>query len=214
VLKNLTISEFTAALASREPAPGGGSAAALAGLLGASLAEMAITLTRGRPEYAAAETFLAAKQAEVNSLRDDLLSLIDRDGDAFKAVIAAQALPEDNTAASRRRAAAIGEAIKGAAEVPLVTAGACLAVMEITVAILGEVNPHTFSDLGVGILASHTGLVGALYSTAINIGFLDDARLVGDYGDEVRRLRAAGDELLAAVQKQINGEPTFAVLRP
>ncbi len=211
MLADLTIREFTVALASREPAPGGGSAAALAGLLGASLLAMAINLTRGRQEFSAAEALLVQRQAEVTSLQNELLALIERDADAFKAVVAAQALPAISAADSRRRAA-IDEAIRAAAEVPLMTARACLTVLEITGAVLDKVNPHAVSDLGVGALACHTGLVGALYSTAINLSLLEDEKLVGNYGEQARRLRIAGDEHLAAISGRIAGEATFAVL--
>lgn len=213
MLTNLTINEFTTALASQEPAPGGGSAAALAGLLGASLLEMAINLTRDRQEYAADDSLLADKQNEAVKLRTKLKTLIDRDAAAFKAVVAAQVLPQDNATDCRKRTAAVAAAIKEAAEVPLVTARACLALMEIMTAILDKVNPHAVSDLGVGALASHTGLVGALFSTAINLPMLKDENLAKSLGAEAARLRLAGDEHLAAIRERIFGTPTFAVLK-
>ena len=47
-----SLSEFTAQLASAQPAPGGGGAAALAGALAASLAAMAANVTAANPRYA------------------------------------------------------------------------------------------------------------------------------------------------------------------
>ena len=52
-LAELTVRGFTEEIASAAPAPGGGSAAALAGAVGAALTAMVSGLTLGRKKYEA-----------------------------------------------------------------------------------------------------------------------------------------------------------------
>ncbi|MDR7866960.1 MAG: cyclodeaminase/cyclohydrolase family protein [Sporomusaceae bacterium] len=213
MLTTLTISEFTARLASKEPAPGGGSAAALSGLLGAGLVEMAISLTRGRKEFAAHEALLAERETALGRLRIDLQLLIDRDAAAFTAVMSAYALPEETLAEQETRAAAIQQAMKEAAEVPLLTARACLAVLQTAEEVLGAVNPHAVSDLTVGVLSCHAGLMGALLNVAVNLPELTDKTLVHALREQARLLRARAAELTAAIEAKVYSDPAFAVMR-
>ena len=213
MLTTLTISEFTAKLASKDPAPGGGSAAALSGLLGASLAEMAVGLTRGRKEFAAHEELLANRHADLSRLRVELQLLVDRDAAAFSAVMAAYGLPKASEEDKQTRSAAIQTAMREAAEVPLLTARLCLAVLEAAGEVADKINPHALSDLMVGALASHTGLTGALLNTAINLPALKDQELVEAYQAQVRHLRVAADERIAAVKHKVYSDPTFAAMR-
>lgn len=213
MLTTLTISEFAAKLASKEPAPGGGSAAALSGLLGASLVEMAVSLTRGRKEFAEHEELLAERHAGLGRLRIELQLLIDRDAAAFNAVMSAYGLPKAGEEEKQARAAAIQAAMREAAEVPLLTARHCLEVLEAAREVAGKVNPHALSDLMVGALASHTGLTGALLNTAINLPALKDEVLVSALAGQVHSLRAAADALIAAIKDNVYGDPTFAAMR-
>jgi formiminotetrahydrofolate cyclodeaminase len=213
LLTKLSVSEYAAKLASKEAAPGGGSAAALAGLLGVSLLEMVINLTLDRKEFAAHAELLAGKQSELARLHIDLQLLIDHDAAAFNAVMDAYNLPKTTDAEKAARSAAIQEAVKQAAEVPLSTARSCLEVLEISKTLLGKVNPHAVSDLAVGSLASHTGVVGALLNTAINMPLLKDENLVNAFKGQVHLLRTAADELISVIQDEVYRESTFSVMR-
>ena len=92
---DMPVSEFTAALASSSPAPGGGGASALAAALGASLGCMVGELTVGKPKYAANEPRLRELIAEAQSLRERLLTLVDADAEAFLPLAEAYRLPKD-----------------------------------------------------------------------------------------------------------------------
>ena len=74
---DMPVSEFTAALASSSPAPGGGGASALAAALGAALGCMVGELTVGKKKYAENEPRLRELIAEAQSLRERLLTLVD-----------------------------------------------------------------------------------------------------------------------------------------
>lgn len=88
-----SLSEFTAQLASAQPAPGGGGAAALAGALAASLAAMAANVTAANPRYADRHDALATLAASCDAQRTTLLALIDADA-AHTACLAPLAMLE------------------------------------------------------------------------------------------------------------------------
>src|SRR3954468_19818673 len=92
-LASLSVDEFLRRLASGDPTPGGGAAAALGGALGAALVSMVCNLTIGRERYAATEaearSVLAASTDVLDSLRDGAA----RDADAYGQLMAAFRMP-------------------------------------------------------------------------------------------------------------------------
>ena len=112
---DMPVSEFTAALASSSPAPGGGGASALAAALGASLGCMVGELTVGKPKYAANEPRLRELIAEAQSLRERLLTLVDADAEAFLPLAEAYRLPKD----APDRGAVMEKCLADAAAVPM-----------------------------------------------------------------------------------------------
>ena len=68
LLKNRSLEDFSGELSSSSAAPGGGSAAALSGALGAALVSMVCRLTIGKKEYEEYEEELK----EVLALSEDL----------------------------------------------------------------------------------------------------------------------------------------------
>lgn len=213
MLTRLSINEYADRLASPEPTPGGGSAAALFGFLGTSLLEMVISLSLGRKDFAAHADLLMEKKAELARLRVELQLLIDRDASAYAALVAAQNLPEASKAERQVRLSSIQEAVQQAAEVPLMTARSCLEVLEIGKALQGKINAHAVSDLLVGAHVSHSGVVGALLNTAINLPLLKDHHLVNAYNGQIHLLRTAADELLAMIEERAYAEAPFGVMR-
>ena len=91
-LTDLSLKDFTAKLGSDAPAPGGGSAAALSGALGAALVSMVCNLTKGREKYAEFETLVVNTLKESDELAAALLEGIQKDTNAFDGVIAALSL--------------------------------------------------------------------------------------------------------------------------
>jgi formiminotetrahydrofolate cyclodeaminase len=213
VLTELSIKNYANKLASKEPAPGGGSAAALSGLLAASLMEMVINLTLGREEFAEHEEVLASKQQILAGLHTTLEQLVDRDAAAFSGVMDAFRLPKGTDEEKSARTAAIQQGYKEAAEVPLETARACLEVLEIGQVLLGKVNSHAGSDLVVGALAGHTGVLGALLNTAINLPAIKDQVYVKALNGQIHLLKTTADELVAAIQQSAYQEDCFCELR-
>ena len=213
MLSSLPIHQYAAQLASKSPAPGGGSAAALTGLLGVSLIEMSLNLTIGRPQFAEHEEFLSAKQKELAKIHAELEQLIDQDAAAFEAVMAGYKLPKATEADKAVRHEAIQRALKTAADVPLAIARYSLESLEIGRALVDKINKQVISDLAVGAQASYASVTGALLNTAINLPLLSDESLVSAMEGQVLLLRTAAHGLLSQIEQHIYSEAPFTVMR-
>src|SRR5262245_26577658 len=110
MLSALTLEQFTERLAAGTPTPGGGSAAALAGSLSASLIEMVCGLTIGREAYRGHEATLVVIRDRAATLRRELLAMVDRDAAAYDAVIAALRMPKKSATEQSTRKEALGRA--------------------------------------------------------------------------------------------------------
>lgn len=213
MLALLPINEYAAKLASKEPAPGGGSAAAVSGLLGISLLEMVINLSHGRPDFAEHDEFLADKQVELVQLHGRIQQMIDRDAEAFRGVMTAFSLPKSTDTEKTARTEAVQQSMQQAAEVPLIIAAVCIEALEIAVSLLGKVNAHAVSDLMIGAMKCQAGAHAALLNTLINVPYLKDGSLVNRLNVQVVECRDKSDELFKQVAAAIYAQPTFAIMR-
>jgi methenyltetrahydrofolate cyclohydrolase len=171
-LSDLSIRELTSRLASREPIPGGGSAAALAGAVGASLVSMVVELSLGRPDAAEHEEALREAGESAGQRRSALLDLAEEDAAAYASVVRARGLPKETEADRERRARALRTAMVEAARVPLRTAELAAEVLELarTVAMIG--NRNAVSDAGVAAQLAAASVRGALLNVRINLPHL------------------------------------------
>src|SRR5262245_36523271 len=86
-----TIAQFLDATAAKQPAPGGGSVAALVGALAAAAGEMVVNYSMGRKDVAAAEEgVLREILSELQRARGLLLELMVEDQSAFAVLSAAR----------------------------------------------------------------------------------------------------------------------------
>lgn len=183
-----TLTSALARFGDANPTPGGGSAAALAGALGAHLGHMVAGLTVGKKGYEAAEPEARALANEATRLADKLTAAIAEDAHSFEAVMAAMALPKAADEDKATRKAAMQEAFKGATLSPLAVARACVAVGRMALRLLEIGNRNAASDAGVAALLAGTGAEGALLNVAINWGAIQDEAFLADHRDEVAAL--------------------------
>ena len=189
-LAELTTAGFVDLLASDAPAPGGGSAAALEGALGAALTAMVCSLTVGKKKYAEHEELARSVQAKANDLKGRFVDVMDRDTEAFNVVSAAFAMPKATDEEKAARSAAIQEGLKGCTKTPFEMMELAVETLELTASILGKSNDSAASDLGVSALSLRAAIQGAWLNVLINIGSLKDQELAADY-------RQKGEALLA-----------------
>jgi formiminotetrahydrofolate cyclodeaminase len=181
----MAVVDLLDAVASNDPVPGGGSASALAGALGASLLLMVAGMTRtktGAPEETAD---LAAAASRLRPIRDALAELIDRDSDAYRAVVAAFALPKTGDDEKRARRTAIQDATRLATEVPLETMRLCHRALRDVAVVEQCGNPNAASDAGVARELLTAGLRGARLNVEINLPALTDAQYVAGVKSEL-----------------------------
>lgn len=191
---------------SREtPAPGGGSIAALAGALGASLASMVASLTHGRTpagqDQAAADAADAAMveiAVAAQQVKDRLIAAIDADTDAFNAYMDARRLPARTTAEKADREAAMQAGLKSAIDVPLRTAVDALEAMRLAARVTREGNPNSLTDGAVGVHMGYAGVRGGVWNAQINLKDITDADYVAGIRARCAELLAQAGELLAA----------------
>ena len=172
--KNNTIAKFLDELASEQPTPGGGGAAAVMGAVGAALVSMVANLTIGKKNYEAFDAELKEARAKAEALRAELTAAINEDVDAFNAVMGAYGLPREGDEQKAARAAAIQAALKQATDAPLRAVKACHEVIKLSAIVAEKGNINVISDAGVAALAANAGLRSAALNVYINAKSIKD----------------------------------------
>jgi methenyltetrahydrofolate cyclohydrolase len=170
MLTDLTVRAYAEQLASGQATPGGGSGAALVGALGAALGEMVGNFTAGKPTWAQIEPALR----RLTECREGLLALTDQDAEAYGAVAAAYGLPRETDEQKAARSAAIQEALKGAAKVPLAAVGLIAEAVGQLPAILEYGNVNVLSDVAVAAQLCQAAIHCAWLNVEVNLAYIKD----------------------------------------
>lgn len=189
-LAELQVTGFVDLMASDAPAPGGGSAAALEGALGAALTAMVCGLTVGKKKYADYQDLASETEKKGLELKNRFVDVMDRDTDAFNLVSAAFGMPKATDEEKTARSAAIQEGLKACTKTPFEMMELAAEALELADAILGKSNDSALSDLGVSALSLKAAIQGAWLNVRINIGGLKDQAFAEEY-------RVKGEALLA-----------------
>jgi formiminotetrahydrofolate cyclodeaminase len=185
-----TLSDFAEVLSSDAPAPGGGSVAAYNGALGISLTHMVCALSIGRKKYAEYEELLHDVMEEALRIRDELLTLVDRDTEAYNCVTKVFQMPKETEDEKAKRASAMQEALKSCTLVPLDTMIFTHKALLLTQKIAGKSNENTASDLAVAKLNLKAAVQGAWYNVQINLDGIKDQEFVKDCQDKGEKILA------------------------
>ena len=202
-LTDMTITGFAEVLASDAPAPGGGSAAALSGALGAALSSMVANLTIGKEKYAADEAEVLAAREKAAALKEDLLEAVDRDTRAFNTVSAAFGMPKETEEEKAARSRAIQEGLSVCIESPLLIMELTLEGLQLAKGLFGHFNESAASDLGVSALMLRAGLLGAWLNVKINLGSLKDREKAAAYEAKARTVLDEALPLAEGIYEEI-----------
>jgi formiminotetrahydrofolate cyclodeaminase len=195
-----TLDEYLLRLASRDAVPGGGSAAAFVGALGAALVAMV-----GRILAEPVEGLVA----QADRLRDELSAARLRDETAFRAVVAAQALPKANDAERAARRSAIEAALQGAAHAPLQASALALEVLTLALQLAEARTGALASDVGCAAEFAYAALTACAYNVRINHRYMRDAAVIAAQaatldsyqGDAALILERVRDAVARALEK-------------
>ena len=208
-LTTLTVEKFIEEVAEDSPAPGGGSVAALAGSLGASLCSMVARLTLRKEKYREVFPEMRHLEGSSHTLTIKLLDLIDSDTEAYEGVIRAFKMPRESEADKMVRTETIQSANKRAASVPMETLRALRKAVDFAEMAIKKGNKNCISDAGVGVQLIRAAAMGAAYNIRVNLLSIKDdefssriekemTRLLGDILGVVKRLEIIVEERLSS----------------
>lgn len=196
MLTELQVEMFLAEVGSNAPAPGGGSCAALAGALAASLVQMVAHLSGKEHAEVVPKAQIIAKQ---------LGNLTNQDTEAFQEVMVAYKLPRRTDQEKKERRVAIQAGTKRATEVPLQVMEAALQALELAKEMALHGNPNTISDAGVAGLLGAAACRGAAYNVLINLPGLKDQEFVTETKARLDEILLAAQGLDEEIRKYVTG---------
>src|SRR5579862_7421838 len=204
-----SIDEFLDRLASGDPTPGGGSAAAVMGAAGAALVSMVCNVSIGKKGYEAAEPELRAVLEKSEALRRRLQTMVEDDVSAFDGLMAAYKLPKATDDDKARRAEVIQASLERATEVPLACARACGEVIALSRRAGEHGYQHVISDAGVGVSAAYAALRSAALNVLINAPALKNRafaeRAVSEINQLLARSASESEAIYALVRGKLGG---------
>jgi formiminotetrahydrofolate cyclodeaminase len=171
-LSTMAINDYIKQLGSEAPVPGGGSASALGGAIGVSLIQMVANLTIGKAKYANYEELNLFALEEGGKICTELLSLIDKDAEAYSRLSAAYKLPRATDEEKVIRNSANIDATLDAIKAPFEIMEASLKALNLCKSLVGKSNHNVSSDLGVSALNLLACINGAWLNVLINLSGL------------------------------------------
>lgn len=178
-----TLRAFSDDLASSAAVPGGGSAAAYAGAMGAALAAMVGRIAERKAESDATLALIS----EADNLRSDFIRLVDDDSAAYARVSEAMKLPKASDEEKRARTERIQASLLAASRVPLEVAKTSRRLLDLCERTVQSAASATVSDVGVGALLAETALRGAALNVMINLASVKDAAQVKALSEDLDR---------------------------
>ena len=207
MLVELAVKEFLNKVAGSDPVPGGGSIAALNGAIASALAAMVANLTIGKKGYEPHEELMRHISEVALRQKELFVADIDRDSEAYDGVFACFKMPKATDEEKAARSAAIQEATKHAALVPMQEARNAYELMTILMDVARLGNRNAVTDACVAMMSARSAVLGALMNVRINLGSLKDKEFVDRLqreADELERLACAREkELLDEINQEL-----------
>ena len=194
---------FIENVASKSPAPGGGSVSACIGSLAASLTGMVCRLTVGKKKYAEVKDELSDVMIKADELKEALYELVARDSKAFDEVMAAFKLPKETEDQQKERDQAIQKATIGATRVPLEVMEKSYEAIKLAQIVAEKGNVNSLSDAGVAAISGRTAVIGAYMNVKINLPGIEDAGTKQEISDKAEQIRARAVELAEKIETDV-----------
>lgn len=198
-----SIESFVQDLNSTKPMPGGGSAAAICGAMGAALAGMSAHMTAGKKKYAAVEEKMQEIITATKKLQDEMLVMAREDADMYSLVLQAYKLPNATAEEANQRKQAIEEASKVAVVSSLKVTGACVRIMKLAYTTVVEGNPMMVTDGSASALLARACQQVAAYNVRINLRGVNDRSVAAEAEQLLGRHLAEGAKLQESVLQEV-----------
>ena len=201
---DLDLAGVVAAVATPEPLPAGVAVAATVATLAAALAEMGAGIALRRATDADA-TELRRVRAEATRWRAALLRAIADDSAAYRAFMAARALPRDTESARRTRRNALARTRLAAALTPLNIAGMAHDIIDFLATVAERAGPSLRSDLASGAILAEAAVRCATLAVRTNLRDHPDEQERDDLVAQAERLAARAATACAAIVQTAGG---------
>lgn len=205
-IKDTAIEPFLDQLASSAATPGGGSAAAILGGMGAALVSMVCNLTIGKKKYADVEGELKEVLAKAEDLRGRMTDMIQDDVQAFDTVMGAYGMPKESDEEKAARGEAIQEALKMATDVPIRCCRLAAEVIDLSLVASEKGNLNVISDAGVAVLSAYAALRSAALNVYINAKMISDTSFVESKLGELESLLAGAEATTEKAYEIVKGK--------
>lgn len=206
MIKESAIDKFLDDLASSKATPGGGSAAAIIGAMGAALSSMVCNLTIGKKKYVEVEGEMKVLLAKSEALRVRLTDMIQDDVAAFDAVMGAYGMPKETDSEKATRSEAIQKALKLATDVPLRCCHAAREVIDVSAEVAAKGNLGVISDAGVAVLAAYAALRSAALNVYTNAKIITDKAYADAKLTELETLLAGAEGVTEEAYELVKGK--------
>jgi formiminotetrahydrofolate cyclodeaminase len=182
---NQPLQHYLDDLASDKPTPGGGSASALSGAMGASLASMVARLTIGKNEYASVQQEMELLLEHTEILRQRFQQLIQEDIEVYGQLSKSFKMPRNTDEERTARSTAIQTALVEAALVPLEIAERAAVLLEYCQRIAEIGNTKVLTDIATAAVLTASAGTGASWMVRVNLQAMKDQELVSELSDRL-----------------------------
>ena len=205
----LSCEQFIEVLASKEPVPGGGGAAALAGGIGTALGNMVGSLTVGKKKYADVQDDIIELKRQADALQADFIELIERDAQVFEPLSRAYGMPKDTPEQQAEKDRVMAVVLKDCCEVPLEIMEKCCEAIELHAQFAEKGTAIAISDVGCGVVLCKAAMQAASLNVFINTKFMKDRAMAEKYdklaNDMLSKYTAKADQIFESVAARFKG---------
>ena len=203
MVESMTIQESLDVLSSKEPVPGGGGAAALAGALGNALGQMVANLTIGKKKYALVEDEIKELAERMKGIQGQFSALADQDAKVFAPLAKCYSLPSGTEEEKAYKAEVMEARLLDASLVPMEIMEKASEMLEIMDILADKGSRMAVSDVGVGVQFIRTALLGAVMNVYINTKSMKNREKAEEMNEKAERLIKEGTEAADRIYQKV-----------
>lgn len=188
---------------SKAPVPGGGGVAALVGSIGVALAGMVCNLTTGKKKYAEYEEDIQRIIKEAETLKADLLALIDKDAENFLPLSQCYGLPANTDEEKAVKEQKMQEALLVAISAPIEIVRISYEAIKLHEELAKKGSKLAVSDVGCGVVCLKAAMQSGWLNVMINLKSIHDEAYVKSVEDELLPKIAEGEKLADAIYADV-----------